>query len=147
MEATRIGLDLSKSPFELHGVNEKGEIVLRRTVRVAQLQEIFAQLPQSVVGLESCGTAHQWGQRLAGLGHEVRLIAPHAVAAYRGCVGAGASQAQVICEALGGATTRFIRIKADKRPGGLGLFRIPAQLLTGFGLMARPASRGPSRAR
>lgn len=143
----RIGLDLSKSPFELHGVNEQGKVVLRRNVRVAQLHDIFAQLPQCIVGLESCGTAHQWGQGLADLGHEVRLIAPHAVAAYRGCVEAGASQAQVICEALGSATTRFIRIKADKRPGGLGLFRIPAQLLAGLGLVARPTSRGAGRAR
>ncbi len=103
MEARRVGLDVSKSLFELHGVDQHGRVVLRKTVRSAQLHETFAQLPRCVVGLESCGTAHRWGRALAGLGHEVRLIAPHVVAPYRERLALGGSNAQVICETLGRA--------------------------------------------
>jgi transposase len=134
MEATRIGLDLSKRPFEVHGVDGRGEVVLRRTVRRRQIQDTFAGLPRCVIGLESCGTAHEWARQLTDLGHEVRLIAPHAVAPYRASAGRGASLAQVICEALGGETTRFTRVKPSSR---LALMRIPGQILSGLRSVAR----------
>jgi transposase len=130
MEARRIGLDVSKSVFELHGVNKQGETVLQKKVRRGELHETFAQLPRCVVGLESFGTAHRWGEQLASLGHEVRLLAPHAIAPYRECLEVGASNAQVICEALGRYSTPFTRVKAAKRR--LGVFPLPAQVLAGF---------------
>lgn len=130
MEARRIGLDVSKSVFELHGVNKQGETVLRKKVRRGELHETFAQLPRCVVGLESFGTAHRWGEQLANLGHEVRLLAPHTIAPYRECLETGASNAEVICEALGRCSTPFTRVKAARRR--LGVFPLPAQLLAGF---------------
>ena len=137
MEATRIGLDLSRSPFEVHGVDERGEVVLRRTVRRGQFQDTFAGLPRCLIGLESCGTAHHWGARLADLGHEVWLMAPHAVAPYRSSAGRGASLAQVICEALGGESARFTRLKPTTRLGGIALMRVPEQILQGLRSVAR----------
>lgn len=133
MEATRIGLDVSKNLFELHGVDQDGAVVLRMSVRRGQLQETFARLPRCVVGLEAFGTAHRWGEQLAGLGHDVRLMAPHAVAPYRDPFGDDPSVARAICEALGGENTRYIRVKAS-RPSGLGLTAVPSRLLAGFGL-------------
>ena len=138
MEARRVGLDVSKSLFELHGVDQHGRVVLRKFVRSAHLNETFARIPWCVVGLESCGTAHRWGRALAGLGHEVRLIAPHVVAPYRERLELSASNAQVICEALGHASIPFTRVKADKRLGRLGPLWTPTQLLAELGLVARP---------
>ena len=40
----RIGIDTSKGSFQLHGVNEKEEVVLRRTVRRRQFLEFMAKL-------------------------------------------------------------------------------------------------------
>lgn len=145
MEAQRIGLDITKRMFELHGVDEDGEVVLRRTVRRGALQETFAQLPRCVIGLESCGNAHRWGQELAGLGHEVRLMAPHAVAPYRACCETGASTAQVICEALGRDSTPFTRIKAARHPARLGLIPASARLLAGLGLVLRREKTASAR--
>ena len=51
----RIGIDTSKGSFELHGVNEKDEVVLRRTVRRRQFLEFMAKLEPTVIGLEACG--------------------------------------------------------------------------------------------
>ena len=137
MEATRIGLDLSKSPFEVHGVDERGEVILRRTVRRGQFKDTFAGLPRSVIGLESFGTAHEWGRRLTDLGHEVRLMAPHAVAPYRASAGRGANLAQVLCEALGDEGTRFTRLQPSSRLGRFALMRIPRQILGGLRSVAR----------
>ena len=147
MEATRIGLDLSRTPFELHGVDKHGGVVLRQAARGTQLQEIFARLSRCVIGLESCGTAHRWGQQLAGLGHEVRLIPPQAVAPHLARLGTDASHAQGICEALGSPGTPFTRVSVDKRPAGLGVIRAPAQFLEKLGLLPRAAKRRSAHGR
>ena len=57
MKITTVGLDLAKSVFTLQGVDERGNIVLRKTVRRARLLELFAQLPACVVGMEACSGA------------------------------------------------------------------------------------------
>lgn len=129
MDAKRIGLDISTNVFHLHGVDRQGEVVLSKSVRRGQFRETFSRLPRCVVGLEACGTAHRWGQQLASLGHEVRLLAPHVVAPYRECFDEGSSTAQAICEALGRASAPFTRLKATRRRAGLGLIPIPARLL------------------
>jgi transposase len=127
MELKRIGLDISKNVFYLHGIDQQGEVVLNTSVRRGQLHQTFSRLPRCIVGLEACGTAHQWGQQLASLGHEVRLFTPHVLTPYRERLDGGSSAAQAICEALGHAP--FTRIKATRRRVRLGLIPIPARLL------------------
>lgn len=145
MKPTRIGLDVSKGVFELHGVDQQGEVVLRGSIRSGRLHETFAQMPRCVIGLESCGTAHRWGQQLASLGHEVRLMAPHAVAAYREHLEGGVSRAAAICEALGRSATPFTLVKAAKGRGSLGLIRVPARFLAGLGAMVTRERAAPER--
>jgi len=129
VDARRIGLDVSKNLFELHGVNKNGQVVLQRSFPRWQLRATFAQMPRCVIGLEACGTAHEWGKQLASFGHEVRLLAPHVVAPYRGYVESGATTAQLICEALGRAGTPFTRVRAARRKGPLGQIPMPQRLL------------------
>jgi transposase len=97
----RIGIDTSKGSFQLHGVNEKEEVVLRRTVRRRQFLEFMAKLEPTVVGLEACGASHHWARELSRLGHRVMLIAPQRVKPY---VSPGRkndkNDAEAICEAM-----------------------------------------------
>ena len=44
IKIARIGIDTSKGSFQLHGVNEKEEVVLRRTVRRRQFLGFMAKL-------------------------------------------------------------------------------------------------------
>jgi transposase len=53
MKITTIGLDLAKSVFTMHGVDEHGNTVLCKTVRRAKVLEVFAQLPACSVGMEA----------------------------------------------------------------------------------------------
>jgi transposase len=39
-----LGIDLAKNTFSVHGVNSKGQVVLRRTVSRGKLPELVAQL-------------------------------------------------------------------------------------------------------
>ena len=82
MEPKRIGLDISKNVFYLHGVDKQGEVVLHTSVSRGQLQQAFSRLPRCIVGLEACGTAHFWGREAGARGHRVVLLPPHAVRPY-----------------------------------------------------------------
>lgn len=134
MSPARIGVDVAKNVFEVHGVDPEGVVILQTTIRRAQLDETFGRLPHRVIGLESCGTAHRWGQQLASFGHEVRLMPPQAVAPHREGLGSSISTAQAICEALGRCNTPYTRVKAPKR--GLGFFPVPT-LLAGLARVVR----------
>jgi transposase len=72
-------MDTSKYVFTLHGVDERGKVLLRRELRRQQLEPFFAKLPPSEVVLEACGGSHHWARVLTALGHRVRLIAPQYV--------------------------------------------------------------------
>jgi len=76
MEISTIGLDLAKSVFQVHAINDAGEVVVRKALRRSQVLPFFAKLPPCLVGMEACGTSHYWARELIKLGHEVRLMPP-----------------------------------------------------------------------
>jgi transposase len=78
----RIGMDTSKSVFQLHGVDENEVVVVRRQFRRAEMIRYFERLPPVLVAVESCGSSHHWGRLLQSFGHEVKLIPPQYVKAY-----------------------------------------------------------------
>ena len=71
MEVTRIGLDIVKSVFQVHGVDAHGKVVVRRQLSRSKVLPFFAQLSTCRVGMEACGSAHYWGRELQKLGHDV----------------------------------------------------------------------------
>ncbi|KRE16800.1 transposase [Bosea sp. Root483D1] len=44
-QAATIGLDIAKSVFQVHGVDQSGVVVVRRQVRRVQLLAFFAKTP------------------------------------------------------------------------------------------------------
>ncbi|TIV59266.1 MAG: transposase, partial [Mesorhizobium sp.] len=78
----RIGMDTSKSVFQLHGVNEAEQPVLRKKLRRNQVLTFFAGLAPLKVGMEACGAAHYWARELRALGHEVLLMPAQHVKPY-----------------------------------------------------------------
>jgi transposase len=71
-----IGLDLAKSVFQIHGVDDAGRAVRRRRLSRHELVSYVAKRPACVVGMEACSAAHHWARELSRLGHGVRLIPP-----------------------------------------------------------------------
>jgi transposase len=74
MKVTRIGLDIAKQIFELHGVDQRDRVVLRKTLKRDRVLEYFTQLEPCTVALEACGGAHYWYREISKLGHTVRLL-------------------------------------------------------------------------
>ena len=74
MHVTTVGLDLAKHVFQVHGIDQDGQVLIRRQLRRGELIGFFRRLPPCLVGMEACSTAHFWARELAALGHEVRLM-------------------------------------------------------------------------
>ncbi len=111
LHITRIGIDLAKQVFQVHGVDERGHTVLRRRLARSQVRAVLTQLPPCVVGLEACGSAHYWARELRALGHDVRLMAPQFVRPYRKNDKNDGNDAEAICEAVGRPQMRFVPVK------------------------------------
>jgi hypothetical protein len=52
MKCTTLGIDLPKQVFQLHGVDERGQVAVQKRVTRAKLRETVAQLPPCVMGME-----------------------------------------------------------------------------------------------
>ena len=96
---TRVGLDLAKNVFQVHGVDAEGEVVIVRKLRRAAVSPFFGRLQPCVVAMEACGSAHHWGREITALGHEVKLIPPAHVKPYVRRNKTDAADAAAICEA------------------------------------------------
>jgi len=123
MNITHVGIDLAKTVFQVHAVDETGKTVVRRQLKRSQLLAYFAQLPACQVGMESCGGAHHWARELAALGHEAKLMAPQFVAPYRKGGKNDGNDAQAICEALGRPTMHFVAVKSAEQQAVLVVHR------------------------
>ena len=129
MNAVRVGLDLAKSVFQVHGVDTAGQTVVRRRLARSQLIQFFAKLPACIIGMEACSSAHHWARELTRLGHEVRLIPPQYVKPYVKRNKTDAADAEAICEAVGRPNMRFVPIKTKEQQGVLALHRVRALLV------------------
>jgi transposase len=125
----RIGLDTSKNLFQLHGVDEGECAVLRKQVRRERLLTFFKALPPTEVGMEACGGSHHWARVLTELGHEVRLMPPEYVKAYRKRNKNDAADAEAICEAMSRPTMRFVRAKTIEQQAAQMLAGVRDQLV------------------
>ena len=64
MTIVRIGLDLAKQVLQVHGIDGRGVVRVRKALPRAKVMEFFAQLPPCTVGMEACAGAHYWGREL-----------------------------------------------------------------------------------
>jgi len=111
MNTKRVGIDIAKQVFQVHGVDYQVKVVLRKQLRRNQMLSFFATLSPCLIGMEACGGAHYWARELQKLGHTVKLMAPQFVKPYVKSNKNDANDAEAICEAVGRPTMRFVSVK------------------------------------
>ena len=67
-ELVTVGVDLAKSVFQIHGIDESGRVLVRRQLRRSQLLAFFEKQPRCLIGMEACGGAHDCAHWLQELG-------------------------------------------------------------------------------
>jgi transposase len=130
MQVERIGLDIAKSSFQVHGVDAHGKVVVRKQLSRSKVLPYFAQLPPCLVGLEACGGAHYWARELQKLGHDVRLMAVAMIQPYRTNQKNDQNDAEAICEAVSRPRTRFVPVKSEAQQAVLTVHRVRELLVT-----------------
>lgn len=130
MQIVRIGLDLAKYVFEVHGVDARGKAVLRKTLRRGAVSHFFANLPPCLIGMEASNGSHYWARVLSELGHEVRLISPQFVTPYLKSNKNDRNDAEAICEAVGRPTMRFVPPKSPEQLAVQAVHRVRRRLVT-----------------
>jgi transposase len=140
-EVSTIGLDIAKSVFQIHGVDNDGTVVIRKRVSRAKVVEFFAALPCCLIGMEACPSAHHWSRQLQAFGHTVKLMPPSYVKAYLKRSKNDANDAAAICEAVTRPSMRFVPTKWEQQQSGLMLHR-SRQLLVRQRTMLSNALRG-----
>lgn len=118
-EISRIGMDTSKQIFQLHGVDAQERVVLRRRLRRREVEDYFAALPPTVVGIEASGGSHHWARTLTRLGHRVKVLPPQYVKPYVKRGKNDAADAEALCEAMSRPTMRFVAVKSAESQAAL----------------------------
>ena len=114
---TTIGIDLAKKVFQVHGVDADGKVIVARKLRRKEVLAFFAKLAPCLVGMEACGSAHNWAREIAKLGHTVKLMPPKYVKAYVKRGKTDASDAAAICEAVTWPSMSFVPVKGLEQQG------------------------------
>jgi transposase len=123
MKIKAVGVDLAKNVFQIHGVDERGRVLVRKQLKRSQVASFFANLPACLIGMEACSSAHHWARKLQSLGHTVRLIAPQFVKPYVKTNKNDVADAEAICEALLRPNMRFVAVKTIDQQALLALHR------------------------
>jgi transposase len=131
MKIIRVGVDLAKNLFHIHGVDRKGNPVWRRRlIREKWLNVLLAQIePGCEIGMEACTGAHHWARLLQARGFTVKLMAPQFVKPYVKSNKNDAKDAEAICEAMSRPGMRYVAVKTVAQQDIQAMHRIRAALI------------------
>ena len=57
MNITTVGVDLAKNVFQVHGIDDAGEIIVRKTLRRRQMIPFFSNLEPCLIGVDRIAAA------------------------------------------------------------------------------------------
>ena len=121
---TTVGIDLAKSVFSVHAIDEEGQVVLRKSITRARLMSLAGQWPVCTIGMEACSGAHEWARKFQALGHTVRIMAARFVTPYRRNGKNDGNDAEAICEAMQRPSMRFVPVKSAEQQAVLSVHRV-----------------------
>jgi len=161
MKISRVGIDLAKNIFQVHGVDEHGELVWKRSLKRATWIGVFFKTvePGCEVAMEACTGAHHWARELQARGYKVKLIPPQFVKPFVKSQKNDANDAEAISEAMSRPAMHYVAIKTVEQQDIQAVHRVRSELMSHrngkanqirglvaeYGLVA-PQQLGPLRA-
>ncbi len=130
MKLSRIGIDLAKNVFQLHGVDRHGKAVWKRRLSRAKWFDALLSNaePDCEIGMEACAGAHHWARELQSRGYTVRMIPPQFVKPYVRSNKNDANDAEAICEAMSRPNMRFVAVKTVEQQDIQATHRVRSEL-------------------
>jgi transposase len=126
MKINRVGVDLAKNVFQLHGADRRGKAVWKlRLSRSKWLQVLCDTVePGTEIGMEACAGAHHWARQLMQQGYPVKIIPPQFVKPFIKSNKNDANDAAAICEAMGRPDMYPIKVKTVEQQDLQAMHRI-----------------------
>jgi transposase len=131
MKVIRVGVDLAKNVFQVHGVDVAEQPVWQRSLRRATwLREVIKRVEAGAeIGMEACAGAHHWARALRAHGYRVRLMAPQFVKPYVKSNKTDRNDAAAICEAMSRPSMRFVEVKSVEQQDIQAVHRVRSELV------------------
>ena len=131
MKINRVGVDLAKNVFQLHGVDRNGKAVWkRRLTREKWLKVLLKTIePDCEIGMEACAGAHHWARHLMAKGFRVKIIPAQFVAPFVKSNKNDANDAEAICEAMSRPNMRYVKAKTVQQQDIQATHRIRSELM------------------
>ena len=156
MTISVVGVDLSKSVFQLSMADARHRVVDRKRLSRAQFHRFLAQTTGVRLVMEACGTSNHWGRTAQLHGHTVKLLHAKYVKAYVRRTKTDAADADALVLADRDDSLHPIPLKSEELQALQGLHRIREQwkrariaricearaLLAEFGISASLGARG-----
>ncbi len=130
MKISRVGVDLAKNVFQLHGADHKGNTVWKRQLsRSKWIKVLCASVePGTEIGVEACTGAHHWARLLIQRGYVVTIIPPQFVKPFLKSNKNDANDAQAICEAMGRPNMHPVRVKTVEQQDIQAIHRVREEI-------------------
>jgi transposase len=131
MKISRVGVDLAKNVFHVHGVDGKEKPVWQRRLSRAKWLEVVVEKvePGGEVGMEACAGSHHWARQLEERGLRVKMMAPQFVKPYVKSNKTDRNDAEAICEAMSRPTMRFVPVKSVEQQDIQAVHRVRSELI------------------
>ena len=131
MTIIRVGVDIAKSVFHVHGADRQGKTCWQgKYSRSKWLDAISNKAPAGAeIGMEACASAHHWARELQKCGYRVRLIAAQFVKPYVKSNKNDRVDAEAICEAMSRPNMRFVTPKSVEQQDIQAMHRIREELV------------------
>lgn len=128
---SRVGIDLAKNVFQLHGVDRHDSTIWQRRLKRDNWLKVLLKMaePGCEIGMEACSGAHHWARLLQAKGFTVKLIAPQFVKPYVKSNKNDANDAEAICEAMSRPSMRFVNVKTTEQQDIQAAHRIRSELI------------------
>jgi len=94
-------------------------VIVVKALRRKDALAFFAQMPECLVGMEACGSAHHWAREFIKLGHDARMMPPAYVKPYVRRQKNDAAAAAQICEAVTKPSMRFVGVRTLENQAAL----------------------------
>lgn len=78
-----IAIDLAKHVYRVCVIDRRGRVISAQSMGRGKVAKFLAKQPRALVAMEACSGAHYWGRKAQEFGHEVRVLPPKVVQAYR----------------------------------------------------------------
>lgn len=129
MTISILGIDIGKNNCSVVGVDDKGAVIVRRTMRRQTFVELVGKMSTCIIAMEACCGAHHLGLLFASRGHEVRLMSPEYVRPYIKAQKNDDRDAEGIAEAASRPTMRFVDLKSEEQLDIQSLHRVRSRLV------------------